>query len=85
MEISVLGRRLAEARKARNISQIRLAMAADVAPNTIARLEQGYAQSIRSDSLLKLADTLGVSTDYLLGRTDRMELEENEIEPALAS
>lgn len=70
LDISILGKRIRKVRRRQNITQEALAREADVAINTIARLEQGWSQEIRSGALKRIADALNVSADYLLGRTD---------------
>lgn len=67
MEPSILGKRIAHARKQKGWTQEQLCREAKVALNTVARLEQGYMQQLRSDSLLKLAKALDADINYLLG------------------
>lgn len=61
--------RLRELRKARGISQLKLAMDLSVSQNTISRYESG-AREADYTMLIKLADYFHVSIDYLLERTD---------------
>ena len=61
--------RLNEIRKKKNITQIRLSIAAEVSQETISAYESGKAMP-SVDTLIKIADFLGVSIDYLLERTD---------------
>lgn len=67
MEPSVLGKRLAQARKKKGWTQEELCREARVALNTVARLEQGHLRQLRTDTLLKLARALNVTTDELMG------------------
>lgn len=61
--------RLKEIRKARGISQVRLAIDLHTSQNTISRYETGEREpGIRE--LIQLADYFHVSVDYLIGRTD---------------
>jgi len=61
--------RLNEIRKKKNITQIRLSIAAEVSQETISAYESGKAfPSV--ETLIKIADFLDVSIDYLLNRTD---------------
>ena len=61
--------RLRELRKARHLSQVKLAMDLNVDQNTISRYESGVREpGLRM--LIQLADYFGVSVDYLLERTD---------------
>ncbi|HBJ18928.1 MAG TPA: XRE family transcriptional regulator [Clostridiales bacterium] len=65
--------RLKEVRKARGISQVRMAMDLNVSQNTISRYETGEREADYA-MLIRIADYLGVSIDYLLCRTDRPEV-----------
>ena len=61
--------RLRELRKARGISQLKLALDLSTNQNTISRYETGEREA-GYETLIALADYFGVSVDYLLGRTD---------------
>ena len=61
-------KRLREARMRRGFTQPQLAGVLDVALRTYQQYEQGI-RNPSFDSLVLLADTLDVSTDWLLGRT----------------
>ncbi len=61
--------RLIELRKAKKLSQLNLGVKIGVAQETISGYEIGRAEPDLA-SLIKLADVLGVSVDYLLERTD---------------
>ena len=61
--------RLKEIRKAKGISQIKLAMDLHTTQNTISRYETGEREP-GINELIKIADYFNVSVDYLLGRTD---------------
>ncbi len=63
-----IGENLGRLRKVRDLSQERLAEAADVGVDTVARLEQAKRSNVRPVTLRKLADALGVSVDDLIGR-----------------
>lgn len=65
----MFGKRLREARMSRGLTQPQLAEAIGVALRTYQQYEQGI-RNPSFDSLVVLADTLNVSTDWLLGRTD---------------
>lgn len=65
--------RLKEIRTKRNISQVRLAMDLNMAQNTISRYENGQRQPDYK-ALILFADYFNVSIDYLLGRTDKPEV-----------
>ena len=60
---------LKQIRNEKNITQIRLSIAAEVSQETISAYESGKAfPSV--ETLIKIADFLDVSIDYLLNRTD---------------
>ena len=70
-----LGDRLHLARRKRRISQTKLAELAGIPNSNISQIETGQRTNITIDTLLKLAHALSVSTDYLLGLKEDMELE----------
>lgn len=61
--------RLKEIRKARGISQVRLAMELHMTQNTISRYETGEREPGITE-LVKIADYFNISIDYLLDRTN---------------
>ena len=61
--------RLKQLREAENLTQLRLAMELNVSQETISGYEIGKAVP-PAEMLVKLADTLDTSVDYILGRTD---------------
>ena len=61
--------RLKELRKARKISQVKLAMDLNMNQNSISRYENGIREA-DYQTLILLADYFDVSIDYLLERTD---------------
>ena len=67
----MLGKRLAELRNKKGLSQYELAERLGFSRGKLANYEQGSRQP-DYDTLLKLSEYFGVSTDYLLGRTDEM-------------
>ena len=65
--------RLKQIRKAKGISQLKLAMDLNTNQNSISRYETGEREpGIRE--LISLADYFNVSVDYLLERTDNPKL-----------
>ena len=64
--------RLKKLRKMRRISQLKLAMDLNMNQNTISRYEN-LEREADYKTLIKLADYFGVSIDYLLGRTDKLD------------
>lgn len=65
--------RLKSLRIARNISQLKLAMDLGLNQNSISRYESGARQA-DYETLIRFADYFGVSVDYLLGRTEKPEI-----------
>lgn len=61
--------RLKELRKAKKISQLKLALDLNMNQNTISRYEQ-MKHEADYQTLIRFADYFDVSLDYLLGRTD---------------
>ena len=61
--------RLKELRKARGVSQLKLAMDLNINRTNISRYESGVREANYS-TLIKFADYFNVSIDYLLERTD---------------
>lgn len=62
-------RQLRKIREEKGVTQLRLSMEAGVAQETISGYERGKTMP-SVETLCKLADFLGTSTDYLLERTD---------------
>ena len=62
-------KRLKELRKAKNISQLKLALDLNMNQNSISRYETGEHQADYK-TLIAFADYFDVSVDYLLERTD---------------
>lgn len=65
--------RLKELRKLRNVSQVRAGEIAGITSKQIQRYEAGESEPTLS-VLLALADYFNVSLDYLVGRTDKPEV-----------
>ena len=70
--MGMFGDKLREVRSIRGITQEQLAEMADTSRAMIGRYET-TDQLPALDTLIRIADALGVSTDYLLGRTEAME------------
>lgn len=66
--------RLREIRKAKGISQLKLALDLNTNQNTISRYETGEREPGICE-LIKIADYFDVSIDYLLERTDNPALQ----------
>lgn len=61
--------RLKEVRRAKGISQLKLALDLHTSQNTISRYETGEREPGITE-LIKLADYFNISVDYLLERTN---------------
>ena len=66
--------RLKEIRKAKRISQLKLALALHTSQNTISRYETGEREPGIKE-LIDIADYFNVSIDYLLERTDNPDMQ----------
>lgn len=64
-----LGSRIRASRMAIDMTQEQLSWETGVSQVTISNLERGVTAGVSSDRLAALSAALGVSTDYLLGRT----------------
>ena len=65
--------RLKELRKARRITQLKLAMDLNLTQNTASRYETGEREPGIAE-LVRIADYFHISVDYLLERTDNPEM-----------
>ena len=68
---TIFGRRLKQLRDSRNWTQEHLASRAGLPSAMISHFETGRRQKPSADNLVKLANALEVTIDYLLGRTDK--------------
>ena len=64
----MLAKRLKELRKERNWAQQKLAEKASLSFNAITKIEPGAVEHPTLKTMLKLADTFGISLDELVGR-----------------
>lgn len=65
--------RLRELRRARRVTQLKLAMDLNLTQNTISRYETGEREPGIAE-LVRIADYFHISVDYLLERTDNPEM-----------
>lgn len=65
--------RIKELRNERHITQLKMALDLNMSQNTISRYENGEREPGIAE-LIRLADYFHVSVDYLLGRTDKREM-----------
>jgi len=70
MDMEVLGTRVREQRKHAGLSQMEVAKQTGIIQGDLSLLERGKKRALWADTLLRLAETLGCSLDYLAGRTD---------------
>lgn len=85
MAPTVFGQQLRRARETRGLTQQELADRAKVSPIMISHFETGVRPSGSADTLVKLANALDVTVDYLLGRSDSMAPEAGEMALLLRS
>lgn len=71
-----LGARIAELRKERGWTQRELAERTGITPTYVSEIENARTKNVGSAILLEIADALGASLDYLLGRRETREEEE---------
>jgi len=64
--MSSITKNLRKLRKSKGFSQEKLARLADVANNTIVKIEAGKNQNPTFDTLKKIAEALGVSIEELI-------------------
>lgn len=68
--MATLAERLRTLRRGKNLTQQELQRLSGVPYTTISRIETGFTDVITSHTLERLADVLGVTIDYLMGRSD---------------
>lgn len=78
----MLPERLKEVRKRHGLTQRALAAKINISQSTIAQYETGD-RNPDPDTLKKIADFFGVTTDYLLGRTSIAEAKNDKFSPEL--
>ncbi len=59
---------LAKIRKEKGITQEGLARKADISYHTLVKIESGAIENPKIETVIKLADALGVGLDKLIGR-----------------
>ena len=64
-----LGKRISNIRKELNLNQKELAEKCGITEATLSRYENDLREP-KSEAIVKIANALNVTTDYLLGRTD---------------
>ena len=66
-----LGDRIRQVRMDYGMSQAELARRIKVSMNAMNKIEMGETPDPRASRIKAIADVLGVTTDYLLGRTEQ--------------
>ena len=77
--ISELGLNIKKIRELRKISAYELAKRANVGNSTISQIENGKRQTLKGDTLSKIAEALNVSVNDLLGNVDSINFETNDL------
>jgi transcriptional regulator with XRE-family HTH domain len=72
-----IGRRLREARTARNISAYRLAILSEVSPSYPNKVENGRIRQPGAEELRKMADVLSINLDWLISGRGAMDGDPN--------
>ena len=70
LDQEVIRDRISDTRLDMDLTQKKLCELADITPTQLSRIESGVTETVSSDVLIKLAKTLNVSTDYILGLTN---------------
>jgi len=78
----MISQRIRLARKFKKLTQEQLASKVQTTKGTISNYENGYSTP-SNEMIILLADTLDVSADYLLGRTDEPNISNVTSEPPL--
>lgn len=65
MDYNLLGKRIREERQKLNLTQEKIAESIDISDSYIGQIERGE-RSLTLDTLVRLANKLGVTIDYLL-------------------
>ena len=76
--METIGYRISKARRHMNINQKELATKANITEGSLSRYETDIREP-KAAALTQLAEALNVSTDYLLGLTDDMEVQNNSL------
>ena len=80
MDLYCLGNRIRKTRMNCGITQEKLAEMVDISTNFMSLIENGWIMSV--ETLVKIADALGVTVDYLL--SDTMEVQSDKIMTQIA-
>lgn len=84
-EPTIFGERLKQARELRGLTQSELGAKARLSPIQISHFETGVRPNASADTLVKLANALSVSIDFLLGRSEEVQAKGGKVEAVLRS
>ena len=76
--METIGYRISKARRYKNMNQKELASKANIPEGSLSRYENDIREP-KAGALVQIADALEVSTDYLLGLADEMEVQNNSL------
>lgn len=76
--METIGYRISKARRYKDMNQKELAQKAGITEASLSRYENGIREP-RSQALRNISDALEVSTDYLLGFSDEMDIKDNKL------
>lgn len=76
--MDTIAQRISKARRYLNLNQKELAQRANITEASLSRYENGIREP-KSAVLLRLSEALEVSTDYLLGLSEDMDSDKNDI------
>lgn len=79
-DISVIGENIHKIRSLKGISAYEVAKRAGVGAATISEIESGKRKSLKSNTLEKIAAALGVSANDLMGDTETISFETDNIQ-----
>lgn len=77
--VSVIGENIKKLRKHKGWTSADVANRAGVGTATISQIESGRRATLQADTLEKVATALGVTTDDLLGESDTIKFETNDV------
>lgn len=73
-EVKIVPERLRKARTDAGMSQQELGYKSKVSPPDLSALENGTGTDLRTSGTFRIAEVLGVSMDWLCGRTEKTEV-----------
>ncbi|NOW86750.1 transcriptional regulator with XRE-family HTH domain [Clostridium beijerinckii] len=79
-DISVIGENIQKIRSLKGVSAYEVAKRAGVGAATISEIESGKRKSLKSNTLEKIAAALGVSANDLMGDTETISFETDNIQ-----